>query len=162
MADDINKPPHYNQGKIEPIDVIEDWNLGFHLGNTVKYINRAPHKGQELKDLEKAEWYLKRRIVKLRSAMGVVISTPEGSGANHYMHVSEIGEWLKDPSGIEGYTSTDVPPEGQPLRDLGLAITLWSGNLKGTCQLCNTYQVDLNQELVCSKCYRAMAVATGV
>ena len=44
MSDNVNHPQHYNVGKIEAIDVIEDWNLSFHLGNAVKYIARAGHK----------------------------------------------------------------------------------------------------------------------
>lgn len=62
----VDHPKHYNMGKIEVIDAIEDWQLDFHLGNAVKYIARAKHKGNELEDLEKAMWYLKRRIVQLR------------------------------------------------------------------------------------------------
>lgn len=63
----VNHPRHYNFGTIEVIDVIEDWNLGFHLGNTIKYIARAPHKGSELEDLKKARWYLDRKIRNLES-----------------------------------------------------------------------------------------------
>lgn len=61
-ADLINHPPHYTHGKFEVIDVIEDWKLGFHLGNTLKYVARAAHKGSELDDLNKARWYLERYI----------------------------------------------------------------------------------------------------
>lgn len=64
MADTINQPPHYTFSSIEPIDVIEAWGLGFCLGNTVKYLARAEHKGSPLEDLRKAEWYLKREIAK--------------------------------------------------------------------------------------------------
>lgn len=38
VSDAVDHPSHYNSGKIEVIDAIEDWNLGFHLGNVVKYI----------------------------------------------------------------------------------------------------------------------------
>ena len=62
MPDQVDHPKHYCAGAIEVIDVIEDWNLGFCLGNTVKYIARAPHKGTELQDLRKAAWYLQRQI----------------------------------------------------------------------------------------------------
>lgn len=62
----VNHPAHYNAGKYEVIDVIEDWDLGFNLGNTIKYIARAEHKGKELEDLEKALWYLKRRIEQVK------------------------------------------------------------------------------------------------
>ncbi len=63
----VDHPPHYNQGKIEPIAVIEDWQLDFCLGNTVKYIARSPHKGSELEDLEKAAWYLARKIEQIKT-----------------------------------------------------------------------------------------------
>lgn len=58
----VNHPNHYNTGKIEVIDAIEDWRLGFNLGNAVKYIARAEHKGKPLEDLQKARWYLDRQI----------------------------------------------------------------------------------------------------
>lgn len=58
----VNHPGHYNQGKFEVIDVIEDWKLGFNLGNVVKYIARADHKGATVQDLKKALWYLEREI----------------------------------------------------------------------------------------------------
>lgn len=60
--DIVNHPPHYNFGKIEVINVIEDWKLEYHEGNVVKYIARAKHKGNELEDLKKAAWYLNRKI----------------------------------------------------------------------------------------------------
>lgn len=61
----IDHPPHYNFGPIEVIDAIEAWDLGFHLGNVVKYVARAEHKGQRLADLKKARWYLEREIGRL-------------------------------------------------------------------------------------------------
>ncbi len=65
MSDAVNHPPHYTQGKIEVIDALEDWKLGFHEGNVVKYVARAKHKKNELEDLKKAAWYLARRIGQL-------------------------------------------------------------------------------------------------
>ena len=68
LRDYVNKPSHYNSGKIEVIDFIEDQNLNFNLGNAVKYISRAgkkdPAKFRE--DLEKAIWYLNRELKKNR------------------------------------------------------------------------------------------------
>ena len=62
----VNHPSHYNAGRIEVIDFIEDQNLNFNLGNAVKYISRAgkkdPKKFRE--DLEKAIWYLNRELKK--------------------------------------------------------------------------------------------------
>lgn len=58
----IDHPSHYNKGKIEVIDFIEDQQLPFHLGNVVKYIARAGSKGDKLEDLKKARGYLDRYI----------------------------------------------------------------------------------------------------
>ena len=70
MPENVNHPSHYGgeEDPYEAIKVIEAWNLGFHLGNTVKYISRAGKKNpdKELEDLEKAEWYLRRKIEKLK------------------------------------------------------------------------------------------------
>ena len=57
-------PSHYTQGDIEVIDYIEDKKLGYRLGNVVKYVSRAGHKDDAIKDLKKASWYLNREIVK--------------------------------------------------------------------------------------------------
>lgn len=62
MKSNIDHPSHYNKGKIEIIDAIEDWNLGFHEGNIIKYIARHNHKGKPIEDLRKAKWYLERLI----------------------------------------------------------------------------------------------------
>lgn len=67
MTDNINHPPHYTAGTIEVIDAIEDWQLGFHLGNVVKYVARCAHKGNKLDDLRKASWYLQRHIARLEN-----------------------------------------------------------------------------------------------
>lgn len=58
----VDHPRHYNVGKIEAITVIEDWNLNFNLGNCVKYVARADHKGNAVEDLKKALWYLQREL----------------------------------------------------------------------------------------------------
>jgi len=64
----VNHPQHYG-GKDNPyeaIKVIENWNLGFCLGNTIKYISRAGKKDDTVQELEKALWYLKREIKTLK------------------------------------------------------------------------------------------------
>jgi hypothetical protein len=61
-TDMINHPPHYKAGGMETIDFIEAKDLGYHLGNVIKYITRADHKGNKLEDLKKAQWYLNRAI----------------------------------------------------------------------------------------------------
>lgn len=70
----VNHPEHYG-GKDNPyeaIKVIEAWDLGFRLGNSVKYISRAGKKNpeKELEDLKKAAWYLQREIEQLEKLNG--------------------------------------------------------------------------------------------
>jgi hypothetical protein len=69
-AENINHPAHYGgDTTYEAIKVIEAWNLGFCLGNTLKYIRRVGSKPgvNFLGDLRKARWYLDREISKRSS-----------------------------------------------------------------------------------------------
>lgn len=65
----VNHPAHYGgeNNPYEAIKVIEAWELGFCLGNTVKYISRCGKKDEPLQELKKARWYLDREISKLES-----------------------------------------------------------------------------------------------
>lgn len=60
MSNEIIHPDHYNFSQHKPIDVIQDWNLNFSLGNVIKYIARAGRKDGNtiLDDLRKARQYL--------------------------------------------------------------------------------------------------------
>lgn len=66
--DMINHPKHYNAYNFEVIDVINqvmphyDSKLSYHIGNVIKYILRAPFKGNLKQDLQKAQWYLNQAI----------------------------------------------------------------------------------------------------
>ena len=67
--DAVNNPAHYNSGKIEVIEIMEDQlsdveYRGYIKGQVLKYITREAHKNG-LEDLKKAEWYLNRLIKKL-------------------------------------------------------------------------------------------------
>lgn len=65
----VNHPAHYGgvDDPYEAIKVIEAWNLGFCLGNTIKYISRAGRKDKSkiVEDLRKAAWYLNREIERI-------------------------------------------------------------------------------------------------
>lgn len=62
----VDHPKHYGGDDVyETIKVIEAWNLGFHLGNAVKYISRAGKKGDRKEDLLKAKWYIEREISRM-------------------------------------------------------------------------------------------------
>lgn len=69
LEQQVNNPSHYGgqDNVYEAIKVIEAWQVDFCLGNTLKYISRAGQKPgeSEIKDLKKAEWYLRRRIEQL-------------------------------------------------------------------------------------------------
>lgn len=64
QPDPVNHPPHYRwlPGDVEVIDITE--HMSFPLGNVVKYVLRADHKGKPLEDLRKAAWYLQREIAR--------------------------------------------------------------------------------------------------
>jgi len=64
VSDPVNHPAHYKTGGIETIDFIEAKELNYNMGNAVKYISRAEHKGSKQQDLEKAIWYLSRELAK--------------------------------------------------------------------------------------------------
>jgi len=60
--DNIARPAHYTEGRmIEPLTIIEDWNLTYHEGNILKYLSRWSRKGG-VEDLRKAEYFLQRLI----------------------------------------------------------------------------------------------------
>lgn len=60
--DPVQMPSHYTQLPVECIDVTE--HFGFCLGNAIKYIWRADHKGKPVEDLKKARWYIDREIAR--------------------------------------------------------------------------------------------------
>lgn len=64
VSDAVNHPAHYGgeDNPYEAIKVIEAWQMGFNLGNVIKYLSRADLKGAPIEDLEKASWYLSREI----------------------------------------------------------------------------------------------------
>jgi hypothetical protein len=66
MSEQVDHPSHYGgkNNEYEAIKVIDAWDLGFSLGNTVKYISRAGKKDptKEIEDLKKALFYLEHHI----------------------------------------------------------------------------------------------------
>lgn len=66
--DNVNSPEHYGglNNPYETIKVIIAWGLDkdYFLANAIKYISRAGKKDQKtfIEDLEKAIWYLNKRI----------------------------------------------------------------------------------------------------
>ena len=68
MVDNVNSPSHYRSlpSGVETIDVTEHFN--FNRGNAIKYIWRAGVKdpAKEIEDLQKAEYYIRREIKRMR------------------------------------------------------------------------------------------------
>ena len=64
LALDLIKPSYYNDTKITPFDIIDDWDLNFYLGNAIKYIKRAGKKdgNSRLQDLKKVREYIDHEI----------------------------------------------------------------------------------------------------
>ena len=82
--DPVNRPKHYNFGKYEVIDVLEDWFANDPwLWQVGRYIARAGRKDNEVQDLEKAKWYLERRIARAKAKVAQGSGDAgEGSGGN--------------------------------------------------------------------------------
>ena len=72
MHDRVNHPSHYTgfSHGAEVIDITEC--LNYNRGNAIKYLARAGQKdpATELEDLMKAEWYVKREIIRLSAIEG--------------------------------------------------------------------------------------------
>ena len=81
--DVINRPTHYTQGGIEPLEYIIENKLNFLEGNIVKYVSRYKFKNG-VEDLRKAAFYLDR-LIKLyidkgeqHESIGSKVSSPSG------------------------------------------------------------------------------------
>ena len=65
----VDHPPHYQAPNgMEAIDIIEGFELGFNIGNAVKYLLRAGRKGDRATDIAKARWYCERELARLEKA----------------------------------------------------------------------------------------------
>lgn len=69
-SDNVNHPAHYNAGRFETIDVIEDIVQHYTsveavlVAQVLRYLSRAPLKDDKTTDLCKAQWYLNRLVEK--------------------------------------------------------------------------------------------------
>ena len=109
--DPVSHPAHYAQYPHEVIELTE--HLGFCLGNAVKYILRAPFKGNELQDLKKARWYIERIVNSGDDFASEILINEEDFEAFHELvktYKSEIVEHLVGAAMEEngGYADADV------------------------------------------------------
>jgi len=66
----VEHPSHYLKDTgHEVIDVIHAWQLGYNLGNVIKYVARAGRKNPEklVEDLKKAIFYLNDEISRINN-----------------------------------------------------------------------------------------------
>lgn len=70
--DNVNKPSHYTQGKVECIDAIDSATMGLVgivavcVANVIKYIWRFSRKNG-IEDLDKCDYYLQKLRVIIRN-----------------------------------------------------------------------------------------------
>ena len=64
--DDVNHPDNYTK-RNEVTDFIASLQMDSFRGNIIKYVVRCPHKGNTVKDLKKARWYLDDLIKRLEN-----------------------------------------------------------------------------------------------
>ena len=66
------KTPNHYKDKVSTVDICNDYNLNFNIGNVLKYLQRAGRKGSKKEDLEKALHYLDIEIKRLNSCVDVL------------------------------------------------------------------------------------------
>lgn len=106
--DVINKPKHYNQYSIEPIDVIESWELNYNEGNVVKYMNRYKHKNG-LEDLKKCRFYINR-----------IIDNYENNSVKQDLHTGATAEAIECDQESVDNTESSLCGYGEEVRKEGL------------------------------------------
>ena len=123
--DAVNHPSHYTDGKIEVIDFIEDKGLGFCLGNAVKYIARAGKKDatKEIEDLQKAVWYIERRITELECDQCSNIQRVRGAHAKCDT-IDEIVPYEDEDEDADWKLYNDYYEEKEKCRDSDVSETL--------------------------------------
>ena len=87
----VNHPPHYGgqDNPYEAIKVIEAWEVGFHLGNVLKYISRAGKK-------YKSKWRSARALSDKIFFLGMKAaepSVPSWKIYSAYWAVRAFGRW---------------------------------------------------------------------
>jgi len=102
----VDRPAHYNgkNGVITVIDIIEDYELGFSLGNVIKYGLRAGRKPGEdgLDDLKKARWYLDREIQRIQQDKSLEVAAANLEAASAKSDLRGLAAYLSAACGDVG------------------------------------------------------------
>jgi len=72
-TDNVNHPPHYTNGEIECLDAIksalgQDGFIAYLKGVIIKYLWRMDHKGNQMEDAQKAQFYNNRLVKELKGS----------------------------------------------------------------------------------------------
>jgi hypothetical protein len=110
VGDMVNHPDHYKARAIECLTATRG--MGFSLGNSVKYVYRAPFKGNIVQDLEKARFYMRDHIKHSEGAfcfLGCVtrealrrLAVDSGRHERRFFQAVAEGRWGAALSEIEG------------------------------------------------------------
>lgn len=106
--DNVNHPEHYTHLKVEAIDITENFN--FNMGNALKYIIRADHKGKPIEDLKKAAWYINREIERRDADVRLQVREParEGNSTQHDRNAKALLPLRKAFTKGPGHTGRDL------------------------------------------------------
>jgi hypothetical protein len=129
----VNNPEHYNRQGIEVIDVIEAYDLPYHLGNVIKYILRHEYKGNPRQDLEKAAWYLDRYLGEEWDdfELGYSESECQAFFDGYDLAKGELAEDLDDPL-EEMETGKPIVTTGLPDSIMVPTVTSWPPTIMHT------------------------------
>ena len=137
MSEQVNHPTHYNTGKIEVIEIIEDQRLGFHLGNAVKYILRAGKKDptKTIEDLQKAKWYLERKTELLKAER----ETRDPTRPNDMNPRADLKEFFNRLSHDVVQAINELPGSADPENESALIMTV-DDLSNAVDQICEVYR----------------------
>lgn len=108
-------PEHYNRLDPQPKDVIYSWGLNFNLGNAVKYISRAGHKGDAVEDLKKAQQYIQFEIDAIEAVRKEQAAKKEAIHSNCRCVTHPIFKELENGKGIScGVIEMEIPVGASP------------------------------------------------
>lgn len=71
MAHRPYQPDYYTRGNVPVWDFIQQQGLNFDLGNVIKYVCRAGHKGSERADITKAITYLEHHLTTIDESSSI-------------------------------------------------------------------------------------------
>jgi len=153
----VNHPQHYQGNKYEVIDIIEDYNLDFNLGNAVKYILRCEKKGNKIEDIQKAIWYLNREIKMENNPRETALKNTINTIIKSACTICPVcGEGIKEKQQVCDECNKNIPWGASISEYIEKSQKTKENNNKGNyikCMSCGDYFVPENaDDLICENC----------